>query len=321
MKLATTLLLFLILTATAQDAPVTSNQTEPQKTTPKVVSTDSKEVKPLCPNGVNDRSSFTVKGITKISGKTKIVDDTPLNLIKKDWCVPLGRAIPKTGEAAFGFKQIEGEKVFDPQTGVKIYKRGKVFSAGAGLVVYLLDSCKKDDKFCGNMLGNQIIISHGENIFTRYAHLKQGGLMVKVGETVELGQKIAIAGCTGTCEKTHLFFEIGSNLLKVKDINPCSSPVRFKEAYNPSSLIYKPRPKAPFVPIWCKINPGKGEDSNLRKKPRVGYGTFHSKIKKGHNILVTDEIDDWYQITFIRDGKEFGLDKPIYSHKTQVKCE
>jgi murein DD-endopeptidase MepM/ murein hydrolase activator NlpD len=54
--------------------------------------------------------------------------------------------------------------------------------------------------------GNIVLVDMGDGLEALYAHLSDVG--VKVGDTVETGQKLGIAGCTGYCTGTHLHFEM-----------------------------------------------------------------------------------------------------------------
>jgi murein DD-endopeptidase MepM/ murein hydrolase activator NlpD len=54
--------------------------------------------------------------------------------------------------------------------------------------------------------GNIVLVDLGNGIEALYAHLSE--VRVKVGETVETGQKLGEAGCTGYCSGTHLHFEV-----------------------------------------------------------------------------------------------------------------
>ena len=54
--------------------------------------------------------------------------------------------------------------------------------------------------------GNLIIIDHGNNLYTYYAHLSD--YAVKEGEAVSRGQVIGYVGATGTVTNYHLHFEI-----------------------------------------------------------------------------------------------------------------
>src|SRR5690606_32827006 len=54
--------------------------------------------------------------------------------------------------------------------------------------------------------GNMVVLNHGENVFTVYAHHKKN--LVKKGERVKRGQTIAQVGNTGRSTGPHLHFEI-----------------------------------------------------------------------------------------------------------------
>jgi murein DD-endopeptidase MepM/ murein hydrolase activator NlpD len=54
--------------------------------------------------------------------------------------------------------------------------------------------------------GNMIEIDHGNNLITRYAHASTR--LVKAGDVVLRGAKIAEVGKTGRATGTHLHFEV-----------------------------------------------------------------------------------------------------------------
>ncbi len=66
--------------------------------------------------------------------------------------------------------------------------------------------------------GNMVEIEHGNDIVTRYAHASK--LLVKVGQVVRRGEKIAEVGSTGRSTGNHLHFEV-----RYKGI--AQNPVRF----------------------------------------------------------------------------------------------
>ena len=72
-----------------------------------------------------------------------------------------------------------------------------ILASGAGVV----EKAGWDPEY-----GNEVIINHGEGIFTRYAHSSQ--LLVKAGDVVERLQIIAKAGRTGRATGPHLHFEV-----------------------------------------------------------------------------------------------------------------
>ena len=66
--------------------------------------------------------------------------------------------------------------------------------------------------------GNMVEVDHGNDIVTRYAHASQ--LLVKVGQVVRRGEKIAEVGSTGRSTGNHLHFEV-----RYKGV--AQNPVRF----------------------------------------------------------------------------------------------
>ena len=54
--------------------------------------------------------------------------------------------------------------------------------------------------------GNIVLVDLGDGLEALYAHLAE--VDVSVGDTVETGQKLGVAGCTGYCTGTHLHFEL-----------------------------------------------------------------------------------------------------------------
>ncbi|MCF8091550.1 MAG: M23 family metallopeptidase, partial [Desulfotignum sp.] len=54
--------------------------------------------------------------------------------------------------------------------------------------------------------GNLVIIDHGENYYTLYAHLQE--MFKKKGEAVNKGEVIATAGDTGSVKGLCLHFEL-----------------------------------------------------------------------------------------------------------------
>ncbi|HLT16689.1 MAG TPA: M23 family metallopeptidase [Acidimicrobiales bacterium] len=54
------------------------------------------------------------------------------------------------------------------------------------------------------VLGNHVIVDHGEGRFAAYAHLRRGSLRVAPGERVEAGQVIGEVGNSGNSSEPHL---------------------------------------------------------------------------------------------------------------------
>jgi murein DD-endopeptidase MepM/ murein hydrolase activator NlpD len=94
----------------------------------------------------------------------------------------------------------------DPFTGLNAFHEGVDFMAedgtsivaAAGGVVVFADRHPQ--------YGNMVEIDHGNDLVTRYAHASK--LLVKVGDVVLRGSKIAEVGNTGRSTGTHLHFEV-----------------------------------------------------------------------------------------------------------------
>jgi hypothetical protein len=60
----------------------------------------------------------------------------------------------------------------------------------------------------GREAGNSVIIDHGEDWVTQYAHLRNGSVAVRPGDMVQAGQQLGFVGLSGHTEFPHLHFEV-----------------------------------------------------------------------------------------------------------------
>lgn len=81
-----------------------------------------------------------------------------------------------------------------------------VYAMGDGKVIATVDGL--GNMAGSNSYGNCINISHGDNVYTFYAHLLKGSLLVKVGDTIKRGQIIAKMNNSGNSRGSHLHFEV-----------------------------------------------------------------------------------------------------------------
>src|SRR5207237_10013760 len=95
-------------------------------------------------------------------------------------------------EFAYDFYMPEGTDVLAARGGVVRATRGDV----------------PDRKIGREAPANYVSVDHGDGTVGWYFHLKQGGPLVKPGERVERGQRIALSGWTGRAMIPHLHFEV-----------------------------------------------------------------------------------------------------------------
>ncbi len=94
-----------------------------------------------------------------------------------------------------------------------------IYAIGDGKVVQAVNN--------SGSYGTHVMISHGNGIYSFYAHGVSGSLKVSEGQIVSKGQQIMNVGATGNVTGPHLHFEIRT------------SPGGFKNCINP----------APYIPI------------------------------------------------------------------------
>ncbi|MBB5939423.1 M23 family metallopeptidase [Streptomyces zagrosensis] len=132
-------------------------------------------------------------------GKGKHADRSkrgPLNAAS--WIAPVGDVPLSAPFAAGGARWAHGHSgqdfVVSVGTSVKAAHGGTVVKAGG------------NGGGDGPAYGNAIVIKHGGNTYSQYAHLSK--VKVNVGETVRTGEQIGLSGNTGNSSGPHLHFEV-----------------------------------------------------------------------------------------------------------------
>ena len=64
--------------------------------------------------------------------------------------------------------------------------------------------------------GKTLVIKHGNGVVTLYAHTKK--ILVKRGQYVERGEKVALVGTTGRSTGPHLHYEVHVNGVPVNPL-------------------------------------------------------------------------------------------------------
>jgi murein DD-endopeptidase MepM/ murein hydrolase activator NlpD len=122
----------------------------------------------------------------------------------------------------------------DPITGQNALHEGIDFIADSGTPV--VAAAGGVVQFAGfhPQYGNMIDIDHGNDLVTRYAHLSK--VLVKEGDMLRRGKRIAYSGNTGRTTGPHLHFE-------VRFRGAAQNPSRFLLATNPQVPLAKARIK------------------------------------------------------------------------------
>lgn len=58
------------------------------------------------------------------------------------------------------------------------------------------------------VIGNHVVIDHGDRVHSLYAHLRRGSATVRAGDRVEAGQLIGAVGNSGNTSEPHLHFQL-----------------------------------------------------------------------------------------------------------------
>ena len=88
-----------------------------------------------------------------------------------------------------------------------------VVAPAYGYVYDIIDGIKDNsigDVDVQNNWGNTIILKHGDYLFTKLSHLKEGSFKVKIGDYVRKGDIVASCGSSGRSPEPHIHFQIQS---------------------------------------------------------------------------------------------------------------
>lgn len=103
----------------------------------------------------------------------------------------------------------------------------EVVASRGGKVIKTNDTCPTTGSYgskCGGEFGNYVYVEHPDGFVSIYPHMKQGSVAVKVGDTVNPGQKVGEIGSSGSSTGNHLHFEIRDKDNKAVDPLTLVSP-------------------------------------------------------------------------------------------------
>ena len=105
----------------------------------------------------------------------------------------------------------------DPFRNENWYGYGQnVLAVGAGEVLAITDSVPENTPLApsrattmtrANICGNYVLLRHGPKEYTLYAHLRPGGITVKLGDKVKQGDLLGTIGNSGNSDAPHLHFQ------------------------------------------------------------------------------------------------------------------
>lgn len=162
--------------------------------------------------GLDDQMSTLTQMINDRSDKLLALETMLLqNQLNK-------RLLPSIAPITEGFYSSNFGWRLDPFTGRNALHQGVDYMVSAGTAIRASAGGVVAYAALHPQYGNMVEIDHGNEIVTRYAHASR--LLVKVGQVVRRGEKIAEVGSTGRSTGNHLHFEV-----RYKGI--AQNPVRF----------------------------------------------------------------------------------------------
>lgn len=121
----------------------------------------------------------------------------------------LREMLPNSSPVAAAYSSSSYGWRIDPLNGHRAFHEGLDFPASVGMPVYAAADGIVTTAVQTPDYGNLLKIDHGSGLETRYAHNSR--LLVKSGDRVMKGQKIALIGSTGRSTGPHLHYEIRLN--------------------------------------------------------------------------------------------------------------
>ncbi|MCW2956803.1 MAG: peptidoglycan DD-metalloendopeptidase family protein, partial [Thermoleophilia bacterium] len=120
-------------------------------------------------------------------------------------------AVAQAVEAVKAIYPVGTERVSDEFGATKGRKNahgGTDFSRGANTEIKATLGGTVIEAKANGGWGNNVVVDHGNGLFTRYAHMIDGGILVKPGQAVKQGEVIGKVGSTGNSTGNHLHFEV-----------------------------------------------------------------------------------------------------------------
>lgn len=102
-----------------------------------------------------------------------------------------------------------GKNVTNFHSGIDLTGGTMVVATSSGIITSVRTSIKGYDEY--NSAGNYVLIYHGNNVYTKYCHLKYGSVKVKKNDIVQAGTILGTTGATGFATGVHLHYAVKEN--------------------------------------------------------------------------------------------------------------
>lgn len=197
----------------------------------------SEEIMQLTPEGGGNKSRYRLYFEWTVGDKDAEHDDD--HVYSLPYAPGRSYRVLQGYGSRFSHKGLEEFAVdFDMPEGTPVH------AARGGIVARVEESntrgCWEDG--CGRF-ANYVVVLHNDGTTGEYYHLKEGGALVDVGDSVAQGQVIGLSGNTGHTTMPHLHFAVYRAAVWG---NTQSIPVRFQAN---SGIVYRPRRGARYLAI------------------------------------------------------------------------
>ncbi|MEE4161901.1 MAG: M23 family metallopeptidase [Woeseiaceae bacterium] len=197
----------------------------------------SEEIMQLTPEGGGNKSQYRLYFEWTVGDKDAEHDDD--HVYSLPYAPGRSYRVLQGYGSRFSHKGLEEFAVdFDMPEGTPVH------AARGGIVARVEESntrgCWEDG--CGRY-ANYVVVLHNDGTTGEYYHLKEGGALVNVGDSVAQGQMIGLSGNTGHTTMPHLHFAVYRAAVWG---NTQSIPVRFQAD---SGIVYRPRRGARYLAI------------------------------------------------------------------------
>lgn len=145
--------------------------------------------------------------------KEEVVMEAVSKIVERGTKIPPSYIKPLSGgrqSSGFGRRKA-------PTRGASSYHRGIDWATPTGTAVFASSGGTVAKAGWGGGYGYVVYVNHADGRQTRYAHLSK--VLVKSGQSVSQGQRIALSGNTGISSGPHLHFEMLINGTQVNPLN------------------------------------------------------------------------------------------------------